>query len=312
MLRKALLAVGLLVGFLASPSFAQQASWDGTYSYTHDGGRTAGGSPILQTWRLTVEAGNCLLKGEGFQLLETLRCATDATAQTLDVRFVSFGDGGATNAAGIGTYKKGDKLFTLSRASNRLLTRWHRFVVEEGLPSTPGVWFRKVNVAAGASSEGKAITRAPVRAPAELFGTPVALDGDTLAFDGIEADLWTIDAPELGQPCTRGGKLWKCGESSRKHLSSLISGRSVACRRQGSPEGDGRFVGLCFVSDEPCAGGVACESDLTSLNLAMVSQGWALDLEGQYMDPQDDAKEKRIGLWSGSVENPWEWREGRK
>lgn len=142
-----------------------------------------------------------------------------------------------------------------------------------------------------------------------LFGPARAVDGDTLLVEGVEADLWTIDAPELAQTCEGpGGRPWACGEASRAHLETLIGGRQVACRPEGPPTRDGRWLGLCFVADAPCPGGSACESDLNSLNLAQVTDGWAADIEGQYADSQVDARERKKGVWAGWFESPEAWR----
>lgn len=162
---------------------------------------------------------------------------------------------------------------------------------------------------------------APVSPPRDrLFGAAHAIDGDTLLIQDIEADLWTIDAPELGQTCQdKDGKSWDCGEASRAHLETLIGGRQVACRPEGPPSQDGRWAGLCFVSDTPCHGAVGqsetsqddtgpCASELTSLNLAQVTKGWATDLEGQYADNQSNARDRKIGIWGGRFAPPSDWR----
>jgi endonuclease YncB( thermonuclease family) len=135
----------------------------------------------------------------------------------------------------------------------------------------------------------------------DLFGHARVVDGDTLLIDGVEADLWTIDAPELAKTCVgEDGRPWTCGEASRAHLEQLIKGRQVACRPEGPPPRDGRWLGLCFVADRPCQGATgACESDLRSLNLAQVTDGWAADFEGQYADSEDHARDRKIGLWAG-------------
>lgn len=148
-----------------------------------------------------------------------------------------------------------------------------------------------------------------VRKP--LFGPARAVDGDTILVQGHEADLWTIVAPDLAQTCgAAGGQATPCGEDARRHLDTLIGGRSVACRPEGPPTPDGRWLGLCFVAEAACDDPSApCESDLNSLNLAMVRQGWALDFEGQYSDPEDDARDQKLGLWADGVEPPPAWRQ---
>lgn len=144
--------------------------------------------------------------------------------------------------------------------------------------------------------------RMPADPRVDLFGHARAIDGDTLLISGVEADLWTIDAPELAQTCEKGGRAWACGEASRAHLEQLINGRQVACRPEGPPPEDGRWLGVCFVTDSPCQGAAGhCESALGSLNLAQVSDGWAADVEGQFSDSQADAKDRKAGLWASTA-----------
>ncbi|MDG2530719.1 thermonuclease family protein [Caulobacter endophyticus] len=140
----------------------------------------------------------------------------------------------------------------------------------------------------------------PTKTTANLFGPAQIIYGDTLRVEGVEADLWTIVAPKLDLTCRKDGQAWACGEASRANLEKLIGGRRVACRPEGPPSPDDHWQGLCFVSDTPCAedGGGHCESDLTSLNLAQVEQGWASNFEGQYSDSEEAARERKAGLWA--------------
>lgn len=158
------------------------------------------------------------------------------------------------------------------------------------------------------SPEAATDDRADTRA--DLFGRAQVIDGDTLKINGVEADLWTIEAPELAQTCEdKNGKAWACGEASRAHLEKLIGGRQVACRPEGPPPTNGRWLGVCYMSDTPCQGDTGhCESDLGSLNLAQVTNGWAADFEGQYADNENDAQEARLGVWAGHFETPSERR----
>lgn len=144
--------------------------------------------------------------------------------------------------------------------------------------------------------------RTPADRRADLFGHARAIDGDTLLISDVEVDLWTIDAPELPQTCEKDGQAWACGEAARAHLEQLINGRQVACRPEGPPPQDGRWLGICFVTDVPCQGAAGhCQTALGSLNLAQVSDGWAADVEGQFSDSQADAQGQKAGLWAGAA-----------
>ncbi len=149
---------------------------------------------------------------------------------------------------------------------------------------------------------------------ARLFGPARVIDGDTLEIKGLRARLWTIDAPDLDQTCLdKDGASFACGQAAREHLEKLIAGRQVACRPEGPPSDGDAWQGLCFVADAPCQDeGGPCASDLDSLNLAMVRQGWAVDLEGQYSEPESDAEDDKAGLWAGRFDEPEAWRQKAK
>jgi hypothetical protein len=138
---------GLMAGAMALAAPAPSApagGWDGVYAYTQDGGRTAGGSPILVTWRLTLKNGACEFHGEGFQTLETFQCSAHATPSGLEVRFLRYPPPAKANRFGVEVYKPGAPLFTLSRLEGRVLTRWTGFVPDEGVARSPAPYFSKV------------------------------------------------------------------------------------------------------------------------------------------------------------------------
>ncbi|MET0337939.1 MAG: DUF5991 domain-containing protein [Caulobacter sp.] len=127
---------------LASTSPASE--WNGSYTYTHDGGRTAGGSPILVTWRLTLKDGACAFAGEGFQTKEAFNCTLNPSPQGLEVRFLSYPPPSTGDRFGVEVYKPGTSLFVLSKAGGKLLTRWTGFVPDEGVTRSPAAYFQKV------------------------------------------------------------------------------------------------------------------------------------------------------------------------
>lgn len=142
------LMLSLAAAVAPAETTAPAKAWDGVYAYTHDGGRTAGGSPIVVTWRLTLKDGACQLHGEGFQTLETLECsaapARPGGSEALEVRFLRYPPPAVGNRFGVAVYKPGEPLFVLSRTRGRLLTRWTGFVPDEGVSRTPAPFFSKV------------------------------------------------------------------------------------------------------------------------------------------------------------------------
>lgn len=123
-------------------------------------------------------------------------------------------------------------------------------------------------------------------------------DGDSFTLltpdkQQIRVRLLGIDAPERGQKYYR---------KSRKLLADLIFRRQI---RVYYDEMDryGRILGIAFV-------------DTLRVNDEMVRRG----LAWQYRYSEDEilrkleeeAREKRIGLWKDSATDPWEWRKRQR
>lgn len=125
------------------------------------------------------------------------------------------------------------------------------------------------------------------------------IDGDGLRLKGEHVRLWGIDAPELGQECTRDSASYRCGDVAKEALRALIGARPVECEKIETDR-FGRTVARCTVDG----------LDLGSL---MVNAGWALDFkrysDGRYAAEQQAAQEARRGLWGGEFVPPWVWRD---
>ena len=141
-----------------------------------------------------------------------------------------------------------------------------------------------------------------------LLASPAAaqsvhvIDGDGLRIDGQSFRLWGIDAPELRQECSQGGKRYTCGEVARSALETALRGSVPRCE----PVGRGRYgrtIARCYVGKD----------DLAAI---MVRSGWAVDWpsysRGAYADMQEAARRENRGLWAGFFAVPWEWRKGTR
>lgn len=130
------------------------------------------------------------------------------------------------------------------------------------------------------------------------IGSGTAVEGDTLSVNGGVVKLWGIDAPDMGQKCARaGGQEYDCYTASRDALTKLISGKQIECHIR-SKDSNGQQVGTCGV------GGY----DLAAL---MIKGGWAMayhSLNLQYDQLEGVAQARRVGLWAGEVDAPWDWR----
>ena len=128
-------------------------------------------------------------------------------------------------------------------------------------------------------------------------GHATVIDGDTIKIDGFSHRLQYIDAPELRQTCQRDGVPWLCGAESAKALRNIVRNREVTCGYE-SEDQYGRRLSVCMVTGR-------------ELNAEMVANGYALAFRRygeQYVKYETNAKSKKLGLWSGEFENPWDYR----
>jgi endonuclease YncB( thermonuclease family) len=124
-------------------------------------------------------------------------------------------------------------------------------------------------------------------------------DGDTLRVNGTRIRIAGIDAPESDQTCsTPSGKIWRCGEVATAALGKFLAAKTVSCFGS-SPDRHGRIIGTC-------------ETDGQDIGGWMVQSGWAMaywHYSLRYIFVQQRAKRERAGIWVGSVQPPWEWRQ---
>lgn len=133
----------------------------------------------------------------------------------------------------------------------------------------------------------------------ELSGPATVIDGDTLVVASRHVRIWGIDAPEHDQRCGRSdGAQWACGEFSRDALVRAVRNERVTCQSD-SQDRYGRDVARCSVGT-------------VDLGAEQVRDGWALDWQhyshGAYAGQEAEARASLNGIWSGTFENPWDWR----
>lgn len=132
-----------------------------------------------------------------------------------------------------------------------------------------------------------------------IQGTPRVVDGDTLQINDDRIRLFGLDAPELRQECSRGGKPYACGEVSRDALRDKIGKSKVKCTVEDR-DIYGRSVSICYI-----------DGTNIDLNKWMVNNGQALayrKFSKKYDQDEVDARMGKKGLWSGEFEEPEAWR----
>lgn len=63
-----------------------------------------------------------------------------------------------------------------------------------------------------------------------MHGSPIAVDGDSIAFGDDMTRLYGIDTVEFSQTCTKNGQAWTCGHEAQQRLSNLLQGGKLSCR----------------------------------------------------------------------------------
>jgi len=140
-------------------------------------------------------------------------------------------------------------------------------------------------------------TQAPAGGQA-LTGVARIVDGDTVKIGRTRIRFFGIDAPERDQTCRDAhGVDWNCGQVATRALSARIDGKPIACQARDI-DIYGRTVAVCYL------GG-------TDLNGWMVENGWAIayrHYSGDYIAVEEKAHAARIGIWSGTFDDPGDWR----
>ena len=110
---------------------------------------------------------------------------------------------------------------------------------------------------------------------------------DTLDVAGVKVRLFGVDAPELDQPCERGGRRWACGRAAREELAGIVGRKRLVCAVQ-DVDRYGRAVAVCEAGGE----------DLGAL---MVRRGMAvayLRYSARYANAEAAARAEGLGLWA--------------
>jgi endonuclease YncB( thermonuclease family) len=136
----------------------------------------------------------------------------------------------------------------------------------------------------------------------DIVGRASVIDGDTIEIHGQRIRLHGVDAPEKGQPCFRGdGSVWRCGQQSALALSDFLGSSPVSCK-QVDMDRYGRIVADCYVRGE-------------DIQEWLVGAGWAMAYRrysSAYVGAEQSAKNAKLGIWSGTLQPPWEWRRQRR
>ena len=123
------------------------------------------------------------------------------------------------------------------------------------------------------------------------------IDGDTIHLNSEKIRFTGIDTPELKQTCNKDNEIIYCGIKARQLLIDKIGKNKVHCVREGKDQYK-RTLAECFVNED-------------SLSEFLVREGYAFayrKYSKKFINDEDFAKKKNIGMWSMKFEYPWDWR----
>ena len=124
------------------------------------------------------------------------------------------------------------------------------------------------------------------------------IDGDTIILDSEKIRLFGIDTPEKKQKCKdKHGLSYPCGVVATNELKKIISSGQLFCRKK-TTDRYRRSISICYVNG-------------VNINSLMVKNGWALAYRKysmDYIDEEKEAKDKKMGMWTGKFLAPWKWR----
>ena len=138
-------------------------------------------------------------------------------------------------------------------------------------------------------------------ASADISGTALIVDGDTITISGNKIRLNGIDTAEQNQTCKRAGITWRCGYEATETLRNWTYTKEVRCVGD-TRDRYGRLIANCFV-------------DGYNVNARLVYEGLALayrNYSKQYIPEEDKARAAKRGIWAGEFVAPWDWREGKR
>ena len=138
-------------------------------------------------------------------------------------------------------------------------------------------------------------------ASADLTGTALIVDGDTITISGNKIRLSGIDTPEKNQTCRKASITWRCGYEASETLRNWTYTKEVRCIGD-TKDRYGTLIANCFV-------------DGYSVNARLVYEGLALayrKYSKQYVPEEDKARARKRGMWAGEFVAPWDWRRGER
>jgi len=133
----------------------------------------------------------------------------------------------------------------------------------------------------------------------EIEGEARAIDGDSL---NMQIRLFGIDTPEADQICKDDQKRdYPCGQIAGEALAALLQDKVITCEIK-TRDRYGRPVATCYAGDTDIGG------SLVDRGLAVAFRRYS----DKYVANEERARAAKRGLWTGTFEMPWAYRERKR
>ena len=122
-------------------------------------------------------------------------------------------------------------------------------------------------------------------ASADISGTALIVDGDTITISGTKIRLSGIGTPEKKQTCRKASVTWRCGYEATETLRGWTYTKEVGCIGD-EKDRYGRLIASSFV-------------DGYNVNARLVYEGWALayrKYSKRYVPEEDKARAAKRGM----------------
>lgn len=133
-----------------------------------------------------------------------------------------------------------------------------------------------------------------------LTGPAQAIDGDSLKLGRFNVRLVGVDAPEYGQLCNDGTKVWDCAAEAKAFLAAEILARTVSC----TPHAFDAHRRLL----------AECDAGRGDIGARLVERGLALASSRRFYPVEvATARRARRGVWAQPAPvTPRAWRSAKK
>ncbi len=138
----------------------------------------------------------------------------------------------------------------------------------------------------------------PKQIPIVVGKVTQVASGDLFRVNNVWVRLFGLAAPHINQTCqNKSNRTYNCGRIVAQKLKEIVGNDEITCIIQGL-DIQGAALSTCTIMQD------------YDLGVVLVEEGWAVALRNitpVYIPYEDEAHAKKIGLWAGQFQAPWDW-----